>query len=190
MSRDPAKLFPHDYLLKPLLMLIPPFVRPNHITVFRMLMTPVVLGVLYFELWAIGIPLFFFVGMTDALDGSLARVRKQITQWGTFYDPVADKLLIGSILLLVVIQHVNPALAAALILVELGLILSGWYRRRRYGQMGANIWGKVKMILEGLGILFLLIALWGGADLFVDLSEGTLIVAVIFAIVSLLTYSL
>ena len=155
-----------------------------------MVLTPVVLWFLFIEQYTVGIPLFVAVGLTDAVDGSLARVRKQITPWGTFYDPVADKILIGSVLVLIVVEHVNPILAIALIVVELGLIMSGWYRRRRTGQMGANIWGKVKMMLEGLGILFLLIALWGGADLFVDLSTGTLILAVIFAIVSLLTYSL
>lgn len=42
---------------------------------------------------------FFLVGMTDILDGRLARSRKQITELGKFLDPVADKLLIGSALI-------------------------------------------------------------------------------------------
>ena len=190
MARDPAILFPHDYLMKPFLALIPRFIRPNHFTVLRMVMTPVVLWFLYVENYAVGVPLFFAVGLTDAVDGSLARVRKQITVWGTFYDPVADKILIGSVLLLIVIEHIHPLLAIALVCVEVSLIFGGWYRRRHSGVIGANIWGKVKMILEGLGILFLLISLWFGGDLLTDLSTGTLALAVVFALISLLTYSL
>lgn len=190
VRRDPEKLFPHDYLIKPFLGLIPDRLRPYHITVFRMLMTPVVLWFLYFEQYSIGVPLFLFAALTDAMDGSLARLRKQITDWGTFYDPVADKMLIGSVILLIVIQHVNPLLAVALILVELMIIVGGWYRRQRGKIHSANIWGKVKMVLEVCGVLFLLIALWGGVDLFVDLSQGTLVLAILFAVVSLLTYSL
>ena len=189
MPRDPAKLFPHDYLMKPIVFFIPKFIRPNHVTVFRVLMTPLVLLFLYLEIYPIAVPLFFFVGMTDALDGSIARIRKQITAWGTFYDPVADKIFIGSILLLVVIQHINPIIAIALIFIELVIIVGGWFRRKK-SSIAANNWGKAKMLLEGIGILFLLISLWLGVDLFVDLSTGTLALAIVFAIASLLTYSL
>lgn len=188
--RDPNKLFLHDYLLKPLVALIPQRVKPNHVTVFRMILTPIVLWFLFFENWRVGVPLFLFAAATDAFDGSLARIRKQITQWGTFYDPIADKMLIGSVILLIVIQHVNPIIAIALIIVEMLILVGGWYRRQRGKVATANIWGKVKMFLEVCGVMFLLAALWLGVDLFVDISHGTLVLAVIFAVVSLLTYSL
>jgi len=189
-ERDPRKLFPHDTLMKPFVWLIPSFVHPNHLTVARMIMTPIVLWVLYVQNYRLGIPLFVLTAFTDALDGSLARIRKQITDWGTFYDPVADKLLIGSVVLLIVVQHVNPVIAFALILLELLLILGGWYGRQHGRIKSANVWGKVKMLLQFFGVFFLLIALWLGVDLFIEISNGTLILAIIFAIVSLLTYSL
>lgn len=189
-ERDPAKLFPHDHILKPFIALIPSRVRPNHITVFRMVLTPIVLWLLYIGDFTIGVPLFLFAAATDAIDGSLARIRKQITEWGTFYDPLADKMLIGSIILLLVIQHVNPFLAIALIVVEMMIMFGGWYRRQRGRIKSANVWGKVKMFLEVSGVMFLLVALWLGVDIFVDISSGTLVLAVIFAVVSLLTYSL
>lgn len=189
-NRDPKVPFPHDVLFWPVLFLIPQFVRPNHVTVFRMILTPIVLITLFIENWAIGVPLFVFACFTDALDGSMARLRKQVTDWGTFYDPIADKMLIGSVVLLIVIRYVNPVIAIGIIVVELMIMVGGWYRRRRKNFQPANIWGKIKMILEFLGVLFLLISLWSGVDLFVDLSQGTLVLAIIFAIVSLLTYSL
>lgn len=188
--RDPNKLFFHDSLMKPFVLWLPKRVKPNHLTILRLVLIPIVLILLYIEIYSVGVPLFIFAAFTDAMDGSLARLRKQITEWGTFYDPVADKILIGSVLLLIVIKHVNPILAIALVIVELGLIFGGWYRRRM-GTVGhANVWGKIKMFLEFSGLLLILIALWSGASLFIDLSNGTLILALVFAIASLLTYSL
>lgn len=188
--RDPKKLFPHDYLLKPLVWLIPEAVHPNHITVLRITLTPLVLVLLYYDNFTLGVPMFLLVAFTDAIDGSLARWRQQITPWGTFYDPVADKFLIGSVVILIVTKYVNPLIAIALIAVEMMIIIGGWYRRQR-GRVGsANIWGKIKMFLQVIGVLSLLIAVWLGIDVFVDISSGTLVLAIIFAIVSLLTYSL
>lgn len=190
LKRDPQKWFFHDHIIWPVIWLIPNTVKPNHITVFRIILTPVVLGFLLFENYTVGIPLFIFAAITDALDGSLARIRGQITAWGTFYDPVADKILIGTVLVLIVARHVNPIIAVGIISIELMLIFGGWYRRERGRVVHANVWGKVKMFLEVVAILMVLIAIWGGADTFIELSNGTLILAIIFAVVSLLTYSL
>ena len=189
-KRDPEQLFPHDKLLRPFLVLVPRCVHPNHVTIARMVLTPAVLYFLFREHYQIGVPLFILTSATDALDGTLARVRKQITKWGTFYDPVADKLLIGSVIVLILIQHVNPLIAFGVIAVEILMLAGGWYKRQRGMEVTANVWGKIKMCLEFAGVLFLLIALWLGMDLFIDLSEGTLILAIIFAVVALLTYSL
>ena len=147
-DRDPRKLFPHDRCMRPFVWLMPSWVRPNHLTLLRIIMTPVVMWVLYSENYALGIPLFIMVAFTDALDGSMARIRKQITAWGTFYDPFADKLLIGSVILLIVIKHVNPLIAIALLLLEALLILGGWYSRQHGKIRSANIWGKIKMLLQ------------------------------------------
>ncbi|MBT4856813.1 CDP-alcohol phosphatidyltransferase family protein [Candidatus Uhrbacteria bacterium] len=189
-KRDPEQLFPHDKLIRPFLAVIPRAVHPNHVTILRMILTPVVLYFLFKQNYNIGVPLFVVTAMTDALDGTLARVRKQITRWGTFYDPIADKMLIGSVIILILLQHVNPLIAFSVIGVEILMMAGGWYQRRRGIVVTANIWGKVKMILEFTGVLLLLISLWLGVDLFVELSEGTLILAIIFAVIALLTYSL
>lgn len=189
-KRNPEKLFPTDYLLRPFLFLVPRAVSPNHITVFRIALTPFVLAFLFLEMWYIGVPLFVVAVFTDWLDGVLARSRKQVTKWGVFHDPIADKILIGSVVVLIVLQHVNPIIAVAIIIVEVLLIIGGWYRRRKNIAQTANVWGKIKMVLQFIGVLLLLIALAFGVDLFIDISQGTLVLAVIFAIVSLLTYSL
>ncbi len=189
--RDPKKLFPHDHVMRyTILPLIPRVVTPNMVTIFRMFCTPFVLWLLYMENYEWGVPLFLFVALTDAIDGSMARLRNQITDWGTFFDPVADKVLISSVVLLVVAQHVNIIFAFIIIFLEVLIVLGGLVRKRNGKITTANIFGKTKMCLQVLGVAFLLIALWAGFDLFIPVSVGTLSLAIVFAVISLFTYGL
>jgi len=190
-ERDPKKLFPHDHLLRyTIVPLIPAWITPNMITVFRLVCTPAVLWFLYVGNYTVGLPLFIFLAITDALDGTLARLRHQITQWGTFYDPVADKVLIGSVILVIVIKHINVTFGLFIVAIELLIILGGVFRRRAGKMNGANVFGKTKMLLQVIGVSFLLVALWSGQDLFVDVSVATLALATVFAVISLFTYGL
>ena len=189
--RDPAKWYPHDYFLRYLIIpFIPAWIYPNHITVLRFILVPFVLWFLYIEHFDIGVPLFLFAAFTDALDGSLARVRHQITDWGTFYDPFADKLLITGVILIVVVHYINPIFALLVVGIECIIFLGGCVRKRRGEITSANVFGKTKMFLQVTAVLFLLIAAWAGADLFIDASIATFSLAIAFAILSLFTYGL
>jgi CDP-diacylglycerol--glycerol-3-phosphate 3-phosphatidyltransferase len=160
------------------------------VTLIRMILTPIVFYFIYIENFAIGVPMFFLVAFTDAIDGSLARIRKQITDWGTFYDPLADKILIGSVVMLVVIKHVNLIFGIIIIVLEVMIMTGGYIRKRRGKITPANLFGKTKMILQVLGVAFLLIALWAGYSLFIPMSIGTLSLAIVFAVISLFTYGI
>ncbi len=178
--------YPTDRIFAKLIApLIPSAVLPNHLTVFRMLLVPPVVYFLYKEQYAVGVPLFLFASLTDWFDGALARTRRRISEWGILYDPIADKLLIGSVLFVIVLRHINFVLGMCLLLVEFSFVLVGWYKKVHDGVIEpANVWGKVKMVAEVAGIMLLLAALWSGIDLFVDLSNGTLAVALVAALVS------
>lgn len=190
-ERDPHKLFPHDHVLRyTIIPFVPRFVTPNMVTCFRIVMTPVVFWLLYTSQFHVGVPLFLCVAFTDAIDGTLARLRNQVTQWGTFYDPIADKVLIISVVLLVVIQHINIYFGLLIVFVEALLLVGGWIRKRQGKLIGSNVFGKTKMFLQVTGVLLLLIALWAGFDLFIPLSTGTLALAIVFAVISLFTYGL
>jgi CDP-diacylglycerol--glycerol-3-phosphate 3-phosphatidyltransferase len=181
------RVLPHDRLLAAtFIRLIPSRIHPNHLTILRFLLTPLVLWFLGTGRYGIGVPLFLLVAFTDALDGSLARVRRQISEWGILYDPVADKLFVGSVLAVIVLKHINLALGLTLIAFEAAVIAVGWVRLRRGIIEPANIWGKIKMIFEVTGIFCLLLAVWFQADLLMDISVRTFILALIFAIVSVL----
>lgn len=189
--RDPHILFPHDRILRyTFIPLVPKAITPNMITIFRIALTPFVLWLLFVGNFQIGTPLFLFAAFTDALDGSLARLRNQVTNWGTFFDPIADKILIGSVVLLVVIQYVNVILGLMIVIVEAFIVIGGLVRRHNGEVISANIFGKIKMVLQVVGISLLLIALWMGVDLFMPISVGVLALGLIFAIISLFTYGL
>lgn len=191
IHRDPNKLFPHDFVMRyTFVPLVPRFISPNAITVFRMVLVPFILYFLFHQMYHIGVPLFLFAAFTDALDGSVARIRHQVTEWGTFYDPLADKLLIGTVIILVVMQNINPLFGALILFVDTLIVLGGYIRKRQGKPTGSNIFGKTKMFFQVLGIMLLLTALWAGFDLFIPFSVGTFALAIVLAVISLFTYGI
>jgi cardiolipin synthase len=68
----------------------------NRLTILRILMIPIIVILLGYDLKLSALGVFFLAGITDALDGFFARVRKEKTQLGTILDPLADKLLLTS----------------------------------------------------------------------------------------------
>lgn len=192
MTNENVTLFTHDKLLKrTLLRFIPKDVHPNHLTILRALMIPLILYYLWMENWSVCVPMFLFAALTDLLDGSLARTRKQITMWGTVADPIADKLLIGSVMILFVAKEVNPYFAAVIVVVEIAIATTAIVRKIRHQPfISANWYGKIKMLFQVIGVTTLLIARWSGMEMFVPFSVGTLTIAIVFALMSLYTYGL
>lgn len=190
--RDPHKLYAHDGLLKAtVIRLVPGWVTPNMITAFRFATTPLVLWLLLTRRWGIGLVAFVLVAFTDALDGSLARLRRKVTAWGTFYDPVADKLLIASVVLLVVLPRLPYELAIGIVLLEVLIMVGAFVSRRRGRLVSANAFGKAKMFLQVVGVSLALLSLAvPGLPMAMTLAVGTLWMSVAFAFVSLMTYGL
>jgi CDP-diacylglycerol--glycerol-3-phosphate 3-phosphatidyltransferase len=185
------KLYVHDYFMKAVFLpLVPRFVRPNHVTALRLLLIPFVLWLLFSENYAWGIPLFLIAAFTDALDGSIARVRNQITAWGIFFDPVADKLLIGGVALVVALKYFHPVLVFAAIGLDLMPSIL-WMTTRRAGiMMMANKWGKTKMVLQVISMSLLLLGVMTNTPNLILAGEGTLGLSLVFALIAVITYSL
>ncbi|MFT4469886.1 CDP-diacylglycerol--glycerol-3-phosphate 3-phosphatidyltransferase [Arthrobacter sulfonylureivorans] len=96
---------------------------------------------------------------TDKLDGDLARSRGLITNFGKIADPIADKLLIGSALILLSVLGDLPWWITIVILVrELGITLLRFVVIR-YGVMPASRGGKLKTVLQTLAIFLYLLPL-------------------------------
>lgn len=184
-------LYPQDHVLKvTILPFIPEFVQPNHITIVRMLMTPIILWCLFIEAYIWGLPLFFIAGMTDMIDGALARTRDKITPWGIFFDPIADKLLVGSVVLLVGLQYFHPWLVFFAIFLDILPSIRWASQKTSGGIMAANKWGKTKMVLQCFSLGFLLLGILIGSPAVMTAGEIMLGMSTLFAIAALITYSL
>ncbi|MBI3627100.1 CDP-alcohol phosphatidyltransferase family protein [Candidatus Uhrbacteria bacterium] len=168
---------------------MPYSIKPNHITAFRLLATPWVLALLLVGNYTWAIPAFLFTAMTDSLDGAMARVRGQITDWGKIWDPVADKILIGSVIYVFVLKYLDFYLGVFIIVIEIAFIVLGWIRLKRGYTVEANLMGKIKMVLQVVGVLILLVSVnvnWGNHLL--PVSRATFYLAIVFAVLSLLTH--
>ncbi|MCR4328889.1 MAG: CDP-alcohol phosphatidyltransferase family protein [Patescibacteria group bacterium] len=186
-----------DYLSQPtridrvfeitLLKLVPRRVSPNQITVFRFVVTPLIIILLLSKAYVLGTILFFLAAFSDAVDGALARTTDRVTPWGIVFDPVADKLLIGSVALVLVVTEIGAGLAWAMIGIEAALIASVYIR---YGGavVPARAMGKIKMILQctGLGMLLFYVNL--GIPVLLIIASWILYASLVFALLSLFAY--
>ena len=185
------RIFWHDKLFaKTFLKLFPPRVIPNHLTLFRFIATPGVVFLMVYEYYLIGLLAFLLVAFTDALDGSMARTRNQITEWGKIYDPLADKVLIGAMVFVIVLRYVDFWTAMIIIALEIIIISAAWIRKREGRVVQANIWGKIKMALQVAGVTILLFSVIFNWASLLPFASGTLYLAIAFAVVSLLTYGI
>lgn len=141
----------------------------NKLTVFRIILVPIILIIpllnIHEQLW--GVPLtyliidaiFVIASLTDKLDGYIARSRNQITTFGKFLDPIADKILVIVAMLILVEGDKLPAWIPAIVVIR-EFIVSG-YRLIAVEKSGkviaASIWGKIKTASQmvGLTIAFL-----------------------------------
>jgi cardiolipin synthase len=88
---------------------------PNLLTLMRICVAPFLVAAILESRFALSFGLFLAAGLTDALDGTLARVLKQRSQLGEYLDPVADKLLLST--LFVVLTHMGLIPARVTVLV-------------------------------------------------------------------------
>lgn len=185
------KIYPHDKLLaKTILKFIPRRITPNHITVIRFLFTPVVVLLALYEEYQITLLAFLLVAFTDAIDGAMARTRDQITEWGKVFDPLADKILIAGMVFVIVLRYIDIWTAFIIVFLEIIIITAAWIRKREGRVVQSNIWGKIKMILQVIGVAVLLLSVSFDWASLIPLASGTLYLAIAFATVSLLTYGI
>ena len=81
---------------------------PNLLTVFRMVLIPVFVSLLFYQRFILALTIFVLAGVTDGLDGLLARRFDQKSQWGTILDPIADKLMLVTSFVVLSMRAVFP----------------------------------------------------------------------------------
>src|ERR671912_1091352 len=81
---------------------------PNLLTVFRMVLIPVFVSLLFYQKFVYALAVFILAGITDGLDGLLARRFDQKSQLGTILDPIADKMLLVTAFVVLSMRSVFP----------------------------------------------------------------------------------
>ena len=89
---------------------------PNLLTLLRICLAPFLVAAILGDDYALGFGLFLAAGLTDALDGALARILKQRTVLGQYLDPVADKLLLSTLFLVLMEKGLIPTTVTVLVL--------------------------------------------------------------------------
>ncbi|WP_279137870.1 CDP-diacylglycerol--glycerol-3-phosphate 3-phosphatidyltransferase [Faecalicoccus pleomorphus] len=149
---------------------------PNKLTMLRIVMVPVVVliyllipqdfcvvsqtnGLALRDILAFLV--FAAASFTDMLDGQIARKQHLITSFGKFADPIADKMLVNTLLILLVYTH-QANVVAVLLMIARDLVVDGLRMlASQHGKVvSAGFFGKLKTVLQMFAIVFLLLKNW------------------------------
>ncbi len=128
---------------------------PNILTAFRFALIPPVVILFMMERRIISLALYLLASLTDLIDGKLARKYGMISNWGKAMDPLADKLLLLSV---IVCMYIVGDLPLAIILIVLGkelvMILGGiiLYGKDRL-VIPSNVVGKIGTVLFSIAVV-------------------------------------
>ncbi len=158
---------------------------PNKLTIFRIVLVPIMVIVSLLGIkgevfgvsstyWIINL-IFIIASYTDHLDGKIARKNNQITTFGKFADPLADKILVLGAMLILVEDGNLPAWIPIIVLFR-EFVVSG-YRLVAVEKGGeviaANIWGKLKTVTQMIAIILMFINI-NGTNVFGAFINGNL----------------
>ena len=184
---------------------------PNKLTIFRIILVPVMVIIPFLGIEEtvfniqiqnlIIIAIFAIASYTDHLDGKIARKNNIVTTFGKFADPLADKILVLSAMLMLVEMRYLPAWIPIIVLTR-EFVVSG-YRSIAVEKGGkviaASIWGKIKTATQMIAIILAFLDLnyfgafiWeglSGYDLIINiLSSSLILISTIAAIFSGIDY--
>ncbi len=141
----------------------------NFLTFSRILVTPVIVVGIFYQSWKLVFVLYLFAGLTDLVDGYLARLLNQETFLGKALDPVADKiLLISSFAALAFIRSPSfmiPVWFVLIVLIRELIILLGsvfLFKKKTTFKIEPTIWGKLTTLFQLLFIIWLFVCYFFG----------------------------
>jgi len=124
---------------------------PNLLTLLRMCLAPFLVAAILEEHYALSFGLFVAAGITDALDGTLARLLKQRSTFGAYLDPVADKLLLSTLFLVLLHEGLMPVTVTVLVFGrDVGILLVSALLYAAVGrrEFHPSIWGKANTLAQ------------------------------------------
>jgi CDP-diacylglycerol--glycerol-3-phosphate 3-phosphatidyltransferase len=176
---------------------------PNKITTFRMicvvfiailLLVPTdgILVVPFFELPITSIIawiLFIIASISDFVDGHIARKYNLVTDYGKFMDPIADKLLVNTVLIILSAYGVIPVICTIIMIARDTIVDAVRMNAvRKNIVVAANIFGKLKTVLQMIALIFLLINDFGLSTL-LNLPEGLYIGQILLYLATIASFA-
>lgn len=157
---------------------------PNRLTIFRIMLVPimVIIPFLGIEGNLLGIPIawiiidsiFIIASVTDKLDGYLARKNNEVTTFGKFLDPLADKILVLAAMIMLVEMQKLPSWIPIIVLAR-EFVISG-YRLIAVEKGGkviaASKWGKLKTVTQMIAIILAFLDLNAFGKCFSGMLQG------------------
>jgi len=166
---------------------------PIFLTILRILAIPLVVLFFYLDMPLTASTIFGLAGLTDFIDGYLARKYNQESRFGAFLDPVADKLLVAVALILVVEREgMFWITLAAILIISREITISAlreWMAETgQRAKVAVSYIGKVKAVTQIFALIFLLYNqdLWGAPLREVGLVF--LVIATVLTVISMLQY--
>lgn len=127
---------------------------PNTLTIIRFILIPVYLSIFLRGNFPVAFSVLVLAGITDVLDGYLARIRKQTTMFGSMLDPLADKTMMLTVVLSFLFSKMIPWSAGIAMFIRDGGMIIGsaifYFRGKK--TVPANTMGKVTTFLYYLSI--------------------------------------
>ena len=134
---------------------------PNLLTVFRILLVPVLVAALLSGIDngdLLAAIIFVVASITDALDGWIARRNKDVTTFGKLMDPLADKLLVTAALVsLVSLDRLSAWVAMVIIAREFAVTGLRQLAMEHGEVIPASVWGKIKTVAQVAMVLVLIL---------------------------------
>ncbi|MBU5486372.1 CDP-diacylglycerol--glycerol-3-phosphate 3-phosphatidyltransferase [Clostridium sp. MSJ-11] len=153
---------------------------PNILTLFRIFLIPVFILIFFSGIknsFLFSTIIFFIAGITDVLDGYWARKYNIVTKWGVVLDPLADKLMLITVLSCLTIDNMIPHWMLLIVASkELAMIIAGAILYNKDFIIPSNIFGKVATCMFYLAI-FILIFNEQYGRYFLDIAIGSAIIA-------------
>ena len=133
---------------------------PNLLTVVRICLAPFLVAAILENRFVLSFALFIAAGLTDALDGVLARILKQRTMLGEYLDPIADKLLLSTLFLVLMYKGLMPTTVTILVFgrdVGILLVAAVLYAVVGRREFGPSIFGKANTLAQVTAVAVVLL---------------------------------
>ena len=165
---------------------------PNKLTLLRIIMIPAFIAVFYIDFaynLYVAAALFVLAFITDILDGYLARKHNDISNFGKLLDPIADKMLVASALIMLTGRDMISPIVAIIILCR-EFIISGIrsFAAAKGKVMPAGIWGKLKTVFQCIAITAMLLGNIGFKEIGIPFDTIMVVIATALTVWSGIDY--